>query len=297
MELLAKLKLGASQETIENSFRDWVSLPPHPTQRAIGFLGIENEVPIGVVCYFASGFFKFKLARAELTYFPDGASNSLAMATHKELVSILTRLLGSPASVRDTDLQNGPEEFRMTLLHVWVRDDEVTTVALGLAEHRQSQGGSPLNLSIASRKMDSAAEMIASNALRSSKMSDGSRPFAEDSFKAAIPVPGVDKVRVPEVSFFPERTDDEAHQLYLTALSGAANLLVPIVNKRVQGRWPLETVRGCALMCAIEGLNKGRVFENNTRGILAGAISVFEELWSNAGDFETAITNLGRKFK
>lgn len=297
MELLTKLKLGGSQEAIEDSFRDWVSLPPHPTQRAIGFLGVENEVPVAVVCYFATGFFKLKLARAELTYFPDGASNSLAIGAHRDLIAVLTRLLGSPVSVRDKDLQNGPAEFRMTSLHVWVTNDQVTTLALALEEHRQFRTRSPINISIASRKMDSTAEMIASNALKTNQGSVGSPQFAEDSFQGAIPVPGMDGLRVPEVSFFPERTDAEAHQMYLTALSGAANLLVPIVNLRVQGRWPLETVRGCALTCAIEGLNKGRVFENNTRGIFAGAVSVFEELWNSAGDFETAVKTLGTRFK
>jgi hypothetical protein len=103
----------------------------------------------------------------------------------------------------------------------------------------------------------------------------------------SVPIPGGNpEITIPYVSFEQASSQEEHHRLWLTAVSGAGNLLVPLVISRTAGRVTLPVARGCALAMVMQAHRTNLAATKDTQGLFAAARSLFETQWrewENAG--------------
>lgn len=164
MEILDRLRLGSSEKDIRAAFSDWTPLPPHPTQRAFGFVGLSQGRPAAVVCYFVSRLFSTKLGRAVINLFPERPTDAVAEDLHRQLKSELVARYGPFISDKGQDVQQAPPEYRMSAMTAWVSGDAVITLSLALIRHGVRPSAPAVAIGFGDRSLDPTAEMIAKGA-------------------------------------------------------------------------------------------------------------------------------------
>ncbi len=164
IDLLKRLRLGSSERDIQAAFTDWTPLPPHPTQRAIGFLGQYEGRSVAVICYFISRLFSTKLGRAVVNLFPERPSDADAETIHRRLKRELASTYGRPMSDQESEVQQAPPEFRMSAMTAWMSGDAVITLALALKRHNVGPSVPTLAVGVADRRLDATAKILTATA-------------------------------------------------------------------------------------------------------------------------------------
>lgn len=162
MELLKLIRLGASEAETQAAFRGWTPLPPHPTKRAIGFLGEVSRRPVAVICYFAETALGTRLARAVVNLFPERPPDADAEALYTTVKQGLLRTYGAPKAEDDLSAErDDPPEFRMSRMTTWIAGDTVLTLGLALQKHGVRPSLPALALIVADKTQDPAARLTA----------------------------------------------------------------------------------------------------------------------------------------
>lgn len=132
MEFLKEIKWGIGKEETRVIFRDKESIPPHPTQNAIGFIDSIYGAPAGIVCYFKGGLFsRDKLVRVVVHFFKELPEDDIIEKKYTQIKRDLVAQYGRPAHEVE-DFKDDPLEFRLSELLVWVVGDSILTLSLGL---------------------------------------------------------------------------------------------------------------------------------------------------------------------
>ena len=98
MDLLREIKWGIGREGTRVIFRDKQSIPPHPTQNAIGFIDSIYGVPAAIVCYFKGGLFsRDKLARVVVHFFKELPEDDIIEKKYTQIKSDLVAQYGKPS--------------------------------------------------------------------------------------------------------------------------------------------------------------------------------------------------------
>lgn len=102
----------------------------------------------------------------------------------------------------------------------------------------------------------------------------------QNSERSEISIPGGDPaITIPAVSFDTAASEEELNRLYLTAVAGAANLIVPIIQQRLAGSLSITIVRSGALQLVQDAHSQRLVPSNDTNGLYIGARTLLETLW------------------
>jgi hypothetical protein len=97
-----------------------------------------------------------------------------------------------------------------------------------------------------------------------------------------IPVVGGDaRISIPVISFANPGSPEEEDSQFRTASAGAANLLIPIILERAEGRVSIPIVRAVALDMVITAFESNMVPTKDTRGLFIGARCQFETKWKD----------------
>lgn len=162
MDVLKLVSLGASEAETQAAFRGWSPLPPHPTQRAIAFVGEASGRPIAVICYFAEHPSGAILARAVINLFPQRPSDATAEAAYTQVLQDLIGTYGKPKAEDDfSTVRDAPPEMRMSRMTTWISGSAVVTLGLALLEDGVRPALPALALTVADKAQDPAASMTA----------------------------------------------------------------------------------------------------------------------------------------
>ena len=160
LDFLFRIPWGSNKKSVANGFSEWTSLPPHPTQNAVGFEGEVFGEPAAVVCYFESALFREKLRRINVMWWLERPPDVQVESMFRLVRADLERIHGS-APVEDPDTLDAPPEFRQSAMLFWASPSSVTILSLSLLRDGVSPDAPPLSMTVADRANDPDAQSFA----------------------------------------------------------------------------------------------------------------------------------------
>ena len=101
VKIIEKINWEMNKTDLNNAFSSMDSLPPHPTQNAIGFETLINGIPSAIICYFNSKLFKEKLGAINVMVYDDPPLEEELKSSFSTIKTELTTQYGEPINEKD----------------------------------------------------------------------------------------------------------------------------------------------------------------------------------------------------